>query len=369
MFLSLFITAIIFDGSRPGKIDLDDLIRDVESNEKLYSNLDAQVHSDYGPGEVPIPSPMLLETSISDSQTVYQNGMLYYQCKNPMVRADKQKYTLETHLGFDGEITKINDQNVRANIHIGYFEDPLIFRPHTVLLNNAMVSFPLSDYLRGGDHLLHYHKDTPYRHVWILNCSVDGEETLEGLNCIKVRCDSLRIKDRKLLNRRYLWLAEDRNLLPCKSIVFFPAISDTVPLEECFVSRFEEIDDGIWAPMECYIKSYDNASFINQKKKLLANQYHITISHISCRPNYPKSFFQNISFPNGIAVYVAKDGKIVESYVHGLAKTKPIARRTHWVTYLVYATTALSVLSIIILIYRYIRFRLIDEKRVESRPS
>ena len=365
----MLITGILIITTRYGKIDMADLIRDVESNEKLYSNLDAKVHSEYGPGEVPIPSPMLLETSISDSQTVYQNGMLYYQCKNPMVRADKEKYTLETHLGFDGKITRINDQNVRANIHIGYFEDPLIFRPHTVLLSNAMVSFPLSDYLRGDDYLLHYHKDTPYRNEWILNCTVNGEENVDGLRCVKIRCDTSRIKDGKLLNRRYLWLAEDRNLLPCKSIVFFPAFSNDVPLEECYVSRFMEVDQGIWAPVESFISSFDVNSFIKSKKKILANQEHITITSISCYPNYPKSFFQNIAFPNGIVVYVAKDGKIVESYVHGLAKTKPIARRTHWVTYLVYATTALSVLSIIILIYRYIRFRLIDEKRVESRPS
>ncbi|MEJ7637226.1 MAG: hypothetical protein WKF75_04350 [Singulisphaera sp.] len=204
------------DADAPGPMAA--IIEDVRANEDLYRNIEFVVRKTYRVGTPMVSHGEQIASEDQSARVVLQDGLIYLNIVNPTKRLDGATLSVDTLQGFDGETTRILEQNAFANIHDGRREDARIasLRPYTLMMNRAFVKFPFSVYLAGGKEV----ERRPEFSGWSLVVSYECEEELDGLACSVVRARRGRGKSRadpknRPLNVRHLWLAHDRN--SCRS--------------------------------------------------------------------------------------------------------------------------------------------------------
>ena len=361
--LGLCLTAVFAAmgwAQRPAGPLLEEVILNVEANERLYANLEVITRADYrfhGDTKGWPPGISLWLAKTDRYRTISQAGLLYtHQTQSGM--STKGKSDPETDIsGYDGLLTRRISQDV-ANIYHERHELCAVFRPHTYLLTKAHVCLPLSIWLRGGAGLrahpsAGYYQDTDHRVVF------QAEEAIDGLRCFKLRGETWMKRDGKryLLGLRSVWLAPERNYLPIKT-EFYTDDKEAVACEVGTVEDLREVKPGIWFPFRRTITVYDDLES-TATNKVLSNVETSTVEKLDLEPNYPLAQFRDIPIPDGSAVYEIQDGRIFKSYVQGAVVQEPAegAKPAGWRRLLLAALAMLLFVVVAALTYQTRRLR------------
>ena len=195
---------------------------------------------------------------------------------------------------------------------------------------------PLSVWLRGGHDLEKHPRGALLFGDWIQKTSIESEEIVDGLICIKLRCETWDKGERPTLNTlRFLWLAPERNYLPVKTESYLPDVSLELSVGVGFAKGFREIEPGVWLPFDRAVTVYDSDKIREEKKQVFRNGDETRIEKANLHPQYDLSLFRDVPFPDGSIVYEMKDGKVIKSYKQGKDKEDEDMRqadsRMRWV--------------------------------------
>jgi hypothetical protein len=298
-----------------------------------------------------------LKEDLESSRFVYQGDLFFFKREWTTESRSGEVGRFDAVKGFDGEMTRAVEQGKIANLIEGRKEDPRFFRPHNILLKKAFVTFPLSEYLEGGDAL------KAYRSYRSFNVTVEllGQEVLDGSRCFKVQVRTWNDgQEPEKGGRRLLWLAIDRNYLPIRTEAYASRVGGKL-VEFGRVERLEEIAPGIWFPMKASIVVYDEPA-LRQGKSVVAGTDTFTVKRVSLDPNYGIDLFRDIKIPDGAAVYEVDDGEIVRSYRQGETNLpKPSSpRRNFWPVVGIFSFLAVLLL---IVAWRY------SGRKIRTKPS
>ena len=219
---------------------------------------------------------------------------------------------------FDGEVTRVFDQKIIGNIIAGRKNDSNVVRPHMLLMRTSLETIRLSTYLQGHVALV-ADPDINWDPAHTIDVSYQGDDEFLDLKCHKlwVTTSVPREKGRTLPYVRFeLWLAERRNYIPVRALVFAFRFSKTLPYKESSVSEFREIEPGIWFPFAARHLGYNDFP-LREGRQEPHGRYTYEVRSVSLNPTYEKSFFRDLTFPPNTSVYEVEDGKIVKSYLTG----------------------------------------------------
>jgi hypothetical protein len=222
---------------------------------------------------------------------------------------DRKVQTIRTLQAFDGQKTRVFDQDAYGNIHLGRVEDWRVFKPHLIWLTWPAGQSRLSEYMAAK-------KETDYPITW----ESEREERVDGLRCYVVRFTgySNHPTDATPITIQLLWLAKDRNYLPIKVLYYRRWIKPIdlagPPLAVFTVDELREIAPGMWFPMRAKYLHNDERDLERGEAKLRTTTEWI-VDKVDPNPKYELSFFRDIEFPPGIPVHELRDGKIVKSYI------------------------------------------------------
>lgn len=236
--------------------------------------------------------------------------------------------------GFDGQTTRIVEQESLANVRRGRVEDPRLFRPHTMLIgpsHGPAVPFPLSTYLQSGQAT---RRQARFADAELAVFS-EGEEWVDGLDCVEVRIEywSDAWKER-VPELRWLWLAVDRNYLPVRTTALFRGFPrDHPPPEVGRAWDFRELAPGVWLPFRASSTVYKGTRVGQVDPNVVSRKWDWTIDEARLDPHYDVSLFRDIPIPDGMPVFeVAPDGAILRKYVQGAVESKPGSRSSRgWI--------------------------------------
>lgn len=337
---------------------LQRVIDNVRTYEALYQNIEAYITRSYKlrdpdelklfdppvPGSPPDGSPIMVKSFTETARTVLQGRFLYFRKdkKSLLSNNTTKSYTLE--MGYDGEYTRKAQTRV-ANLVRGLDGHEQLFRPHTWLLQGASVVCPLSVWLTGGEELRTYPGAGLYRSSWAVETFYEGEEMVDGLHTVKLRAKGTSRSTGKLITRRFLWLAVDRNYIPIKTVAYNSATSLTLPKEVGRLTDLREIAPGVWMPFRRSAEVYSDAK-LRDNRAVIANVRETSLTKVDLSPHYEISLFRDIPIPDGTIVYEVKDGGIIGEYVQGEdTRSRWQATRRPWWWWLAAPLAGLAVVS------------------------
>jgi hypothetical protein len=223
--------------------------------------------------------------------------MFRFYSKDEQVIEGSGSKVSELTRAYDGEVTRVLDGQI-GNVHQGRDEEQNIFRPHTFLLARSFVKVPLSQWLRGADKKVF----------------VESTERIGSLDCVKLRCETW--KDNVLRTIRFLWIAPTRNYLPIRHVAYLTHYSRTIPITVGESTEFKELAPGIWLPYRISLTINDEW-LAREGRTVTSNTETWTIRTAELDPKHDVSFFRDVTFPKGTAVYEIVDGKIVSDRIEG----------------------------------------------------
>lgn len=112
-------------------------------------------------------------------------------------------------------------------------------------------------------------------------------------------------------------LAEDRNYIPVRMTLFDYMYSRDIPWVEGQMVALREIEDGIWFPLRAEVVGYNSIFIATEKRQQVQTRREYVVESISLHPEYDISYFRDIRFPEGKAVYEIKNEKIQDSHIEG----------------------------------------------------
>jgi len=257
---------------------------------------------------------------------------------------------------FDGETTRgYEGRSQVGNVIAGRADSSDFVRPHMLLLPYYMLMVPLSTYLAGHEAMI-VHPNGAWDRRLVMANTYQGECVFQGLRCHKVWCTTLTKKSNKEHDRWELWLAEDRNYIPVRCLAYTFKVSREKPVGEATVDEWQEPSPGIWYPKRIRSIAYEKELIKTAGKQQLRWRRDFVVEQVTLNPNYGVSFFRNLAFPDGTAVYEVRNDKITRGYRVGApAGPSPSGVASRW--WLVGSSMVLVVLISIIAIRRYRRSR------------
>ncbi|WP_417397184.1 hypothetical protein [Gimesia chilikensis] len=308
--------------------ELQALIRDVEQQEALYRNLKLQMQLLY---QQPLkPADPEKQVKLKSELTLIVQGEKYRQEKLTKGRF-KQGYIVppdmpyhhfnigkqESCQVYDGETLQkffhydrdrgltTNERQTGGHGDITHEQVRMenLLRPH-MLLSNHGPRVPLSTWLKGtsavaaSPGLPNYDNRTAY------TTEILGEETVQGLKCIKVQIDRRR-NSGKSEHRNVLWLARERNLLPVQAETYQLSRSTEIPQSEAWVDEWLEVRPGVWFPRTFHTDRLDWFMYVLKKKQQVGWQEAYVVESVELDPSLPAGTFTKLEFPEGIVI----DGK------------------------------------------------------------
>lgn len=284
---------------------LSGIIAVIRENEALLRSIEFVYESSYElVHPMPAPVDMQLKT-IKNSEYkmryVYQNGLIYFKFNGSRGFLDgSNSSSREVIYGYDGVKTRCIEGSLENEID-GVKHHTLAIYPYTLILARGNIRFPLSEYLSGSNSISKY----PYTKDRHFRTSVEGEDEIEGLKCIKVRTQtwSGRMKPEQgdLIE---MWLVVSRNFLPIHSRVYRMRFSDTTPVAVGYADH-KEIAPGVWFPNTVTIHVYPDA-----RRSAAVNMTKYVLRYVKLNPGYGIELFRNIASPNAVVSYQIKNGEI-----------------------------------------------------------
>lgn len=308
---------------QPAEIsNLERLIRNVESNEKLYRNLEVVGEMQYESFMKYKVVPKRHIRSIDKSfRTILQAPYIYADNIGSAILFTGEKMVLDTFEAYDGDKTRLSENNNFGNIIEGKSDIGLVVRPHCVLLYESRVFFPLSELLRASPELKN-------RHTWNpkdVEAQYLGSEKIDDYQCRKVR---LLIWNKEFgkesATRIDLWFASDYNEIPIYSEGYLKFDGKYLLVEKDKVDAMKEIEPGIWFPMKYSRTVFTYPEGVPRDGRIPNPSHHTVckITKVSLHPKYDKQFFTNIKMPQGAPVFEVKDKKIINTRREGIAPVK-----------------------------------------------
>lgn len=216
---------------------------------------------------------------------------------------------------FDGETTRLFDQNAVGNIIRGRREDENAIRPHMLLLQFMNFMVPLSTYLE-GEAAMRAHPSANWDETFVLRNRYEGEEEVDGLQCHKVSITTV-LENGYEHDRWDLWLAEEQNSIPVRMHGYTFRFAEDVPIVEGEVTKWLEVEPGVWFPQTTEITAYNGIALQQTGKRTPQWRQAYTVEHASLQPEYDAAFFSEVEFPEGTAVYHVEDDEIREGSIQG----------------------------------------------------
>jgi hypothetical protein len=334
-----------------------EIIENVRANEALYDNIEVRMVDNY---ELIDRKPLVGKAG---GNTIYEKSLIgkdiRYVSQNGMFRVDVEgkTTTAENTLSedrismFDGRSTRVLDQEKIGNIIEGRRNDYDFIRPHMLLLRESFPRVSLSTYLQGHAAMAAV-PDANWNRDHTLDVVYQGEAEFQGLKCHKVWITTSvpGVKELRAPYGRFeLWLAEDRNYIPIRLMVYAFRWSSTLAIKEGSVSSFREVEEGIWFPAGASILRYADMAVYYEKRQKPYGRYTYEVKEVSLNPKYDISFFRDLRFVPGTAVYELENDKIIKSYTVGLAGD-PALNQRRWLWWVLTLNVAL-VLAIVGAVY------------------
>lgn len=344
--LSVLLLGTCLSSRAGAQVTIEDIIDNVRANEKLYENIEMVVRRSYERHLPDFPGGRAVQSYEVKARIVLQDELIYLKHDQQIRDVEGKSVSQDCLHGYDGEVTRMVEQNSYANIHSGKVRDPRALEPHLFLLNRWSLRGRLSDYLAG--------EQSQFEPGFQWECTFEGEETLNGLRCFKLRLDTLTTADpARTVQRSLFWLAPERNYLLVKSEFYRPDLSETLVGEIGETDDLREIAPGLWFPFHFKTVSY-HAEVLAQNKHIVDNTEEGFVDEVKLNPHYDIDLFRNIPIPPDIPVYVLADGEVVDQYWQEYDPGTPAPRSTLF--WLLMSNLLILVIGVCYWYFRY-RFR------------
>ncbi|MDF1746323.1 MAG: hypothetical protein P1V19_21690, partial [Gimesia sp.] len=246
---------------------LQDLIREVERNEALYTKQKLNITSVYE--EFPkAPDPNLQirkqriysltlqgpnfrleEKSKGRSRVGYFGGLpkktqnlpssRYSESESLQVFDGSTHRSLSKHISNAQEKTEQKQIQDRGQISDEYPSLTNFARPHMYLLSNGCPKVPLSTYLKGMQAVLSHPNPSYVAPGSTIKVQLLEDSEFQGLKCKRILVDTI-LSNGTRHNGWELWLALDRNLLPVRNFSYTYRWSKEIPIAESTVDQWRE---------------------------------------------------------------------------------------------------------------------------------
>ena len=316
---------------------LQDLIREVERNEALYTKQKLNITSVYE--EFPkAPDPNLQirkqriysltlqgpnfrleEKSKGRSRVGYFGGLpkktqnlpssRYSESESLQVFDGSTHRSLSKHISNEQEKTEQKQIQDRGQISDEYPSLTNFARPHMYLLSNGCPKVPLSTYLKGMQAVLSHPNPSYVAPGSTIKVQLLEDSEFKGLKCKRILVDTI-LSNGTRHNGWELWLALDRNLLPVRNFSYTYRWSKEIPIAESIVDQWREVHPGIWFPIKIHTDRYNSFIVKREGKQTLSwrRQEHVTSVELDPQ-NLAEPTFTQLDFPKGISIYIEKDGQ------------------------------------------------------------
>jgi hypothetical protein len=291
-----------------------EIINAVRDYEPLYRNISFECEETVEtlrPPDVKVAPSMILNEK-SKSHLVLQKELTFYEQtrqgasgNGPFDFGFKQAYDGEKILEYshsDHQGKKGDTGNIITGLR------PHLPAPLTPQqLGCRLMDYVLSEYL-DGSHLNKLNKMNT-----IQETTFEGEESIDGLRCVKIQIllKGTTPDGKRQVDKQVLWLAPERNYLPVKTEVFVGSFVER-PFVTNQASDFREIQPGTFVPFHGEKINYNQTK---DGRTLPGSKTVTTVKAVDLNPQFPLTFFQDVSFPPGTLVYVQKGDNIVLSYL------------------------------------------------------
>jgi hypothetical protein len=281
--------------------NLDDVIRNVQASEKLYRNVDVQWTTKY---------ELVKEDSMENAyrkmtrtrRWVSQDNNFrgeWRETGSILTGEAVESFQLTT---YDGTKTRTRNGGL-VNLRDGrHCDTTFTYRPHTVLLEQGFVFFPLSTFLRGDESIM-ADLNATIAQKFCHRISVVGTETVDGNRCIVINVESVK-KDAPSVKGRFLIsLCIDKQFIPIRYQGFASYLSTTTPIDSCRVTKWREIEPGVFIPSEWSIETIDDYELRTTGKVVLSNRQTATVDSITLNPKLEEKFFSDFPLKEGDTLY------------------------------------------------------------------
>lgn len=299
----------------PGRVstaaDIDDLARNVASNEALYKNIQFTYKESYIDHRPKRKKESTLPTIRKDESTrrlVYQGDKVF-----------SSENSASTNFNSSGEnaTSRASAWNGRVahalNGKILHIIDEAIDtatwpRPHNLLVP-YFIRMPLSVMCEGGSSP----RRIKGRGDLNLDTEVVGREQLDGDECVKLKVLSHRDGEDPVRNGyvRVFWINTAKNYLPVR-MIGYRANSSPDHIEGLAVTEsMIGLEDSLWFPERIVYKTYDADGGFKAGTPRLETT--IVCSDVELNPKNDPSLFSDIPVGPDVLKYRIKNGKIVET--------------------------------------------------------
>lgn len=282
-----------------GQMTINQIIENVRQNEKLFDDIEVLMHETYNfaDGKAEIESdPSELQTIVeSTAKTRFVSQGSWFRMERECTdTANGKRVSNDRVRAFDGETTRVREQQWVGNLYSKRVEDEFFIRPHMFLIRHMNFPFPFSTYLSGPEAIAAY-PNAVWRKELRQEAEYLGEEQIEGFNCHKVRVKVFIAQTGIAHDGREFWLAEERNYLPIKQLAYTYRYSDQIPVGTGVVKEFTEVSHGVWFPSEIEYISYNKE--LLRDKSLLELQWkrRYVVDSVSLDPQYDRNFFLKLN--------------------------------------------------------------------------
>lgn len=298
------------------ELSLADIIENVRQSESLYADIEVVIQTtyDYDAAADGVVDPDIVVRS--DSRTRYiSQGQWFRVERLGRSKMSNHGTSLDRVRAFDGETTRVLEQNSIGNISRERLEDENFIRPHMLLIRNTRLFVPLSVYLSGHDAIRAHPNGRGWQTALTMEVSYEGVESRHGLDCHKVVVVVLNHGEPH--DSRVFWLAEARNYLPIEELAFTYRTSKDIPLGSATASDLREVAPGVWFPFDVLITTYDSNLIEREGRQSLIWQERFVVEKVDLNPKYDRALFSQVEFPDGVAMYEVSHGEIKRSWRQG----------------------------------------------------
>lgn len=185
-------------------------------------------------------------------------------------------------------------------------------RPHMYLLSSGAPKVPLSTYMKGAPAVLAYPNPSYVAPGSKIETQLLADREFQGLKCKRVLIDVI-LSNGTRHNGWELWLAVDRNLLPVRNLSYTYRWSTEMPIAESTVDEWREVQPGVWIPVRFHTDRYDSFVIKREGKQQLSwrEKFHVTSISLDLQ-QLSETVFSNLDFPAGTRVYIKEEGTVTE---------------------------------------------------------
>src|SRR5579864_3197172 len=191
-------------------MELKHLLSSMRENALLYQNIEAEYVVERETLLMPEQaSPSHYIRHGEDTNHVIFQGLMYYNEERSVLEMmDGSHRELISEIGYDGEVTRINEQGTLGNINYSRVL-PVTFFPPNRLGYTELNEYELADFIEFSPPL------STGSHFLTIRSLLLGTDRWNGHECVKVQCDDYgRPPEAQPRASTYLWIYPSRNYLP-----------------------------------------------------------------------------------------------------------------------------------------------------------